>query len=133
MISVDDGLDTLLHLQPHFRMIANWRTGATLKVIAADNEAMSGKKASGVFIDELWLFGKRANADSMLREAIGGLASRPEGFVLYATTQSDQPPAGVFAEKLNEFRNIRDGKVTDKRIACIVRISSTYVEERRLS
>ena len=115
MIRVDSGLETLLHVQPHFRMITHRRTGATLKVIAAENETVSGKKASGVFIDELWLFGKRANADSMLREATGGLASRPEGFVLYASTHSDHPMSGVLADIVKDFRGIRDGKIVDKR------------------
>lgn len=115
MIAADEDLSSLLHVKPNFRTIIHRNTNASLKVIAADNETASGKKAIGVLIDELWIFGKRANAENILREAIGGMASRPEGFVIYLSTQSDEPPAGVFASKLNEFRSIRDGKHTDPR------------------
>lgn len=120
MILADDELTDRFQEQQHIKTVTCRLTRSTLKVVAADSATVTGKKAIGVFVDELHEFGKNSKAAAMLTEATGGITSRPEGFVFYCTTQSAEPPAGVFLDKLSYARKVRDGKVTDPRFLPVI-------------
>ncbi len=120
IIKADEELSSILKVQDYHKLITHNDTGAFLKVVAADEATVTGKKAGFVFVDELHEFGKKGRASNMLLEATGGLASRPEGFVIYATTQSEEPPAGVFKEKLSYARRVRDGEKVDRRFLPVI-------------
>ena len=105
-------LQKRMHVQQHLKVITDRRTKARLKVKTFDASVATGPKPAGVLVDELHQIGKIANADKIIGQLRGGLVSQLEGFLIFITTQSDDPPAGIFRDELMKARAIRDGRAT---------------------
>lgn len=109
-IRADPELAKLFHIQRHIRQITHRLTDATLQIKAADTDVITGSKAVGTLIDETHVFAKRPRAADVFLELRGALAARPDGFLINITTQSKEPPAGVFRQELAQARAVRDGR-----------------------
>lgn len=121
IIRLDPELDKLFHCRGNnIRTITNRITNAVIAIKGADTDTVTGGKPSFILIDETHEFARRSNAKAVFLEARGGLASRPEGFLLQITTQSKTPPSGVFKDELDRARAVRDGEVSGLPVLAIL-------------
>lgn len=112
IIKRDPALDKKFQIRDHIKTIQHRKNGSVLQIKAADTDVITGSKSTGTLIDETHVFAKRANAADIFVELRGALAARPDGFLIQITTQSKDPPAGVFKQELNTARDVRDGVIS---------------------
>lgn len=110
-IELDSVLAKKFHARHHLKTIVHRETKAQLEIMTFDPAVLTGVKVSGgALLDELHECAKKAKASQALRQIRGGMLPFPEAFLWFITTQSDSPPAGVFADELKKAREIRDGE-----------------------
>lgn len=97
----------------HVKEIVDRKNQSVLKVISFDTKIATGIKPVGVLLDEIHEIAKMPGAQDVLVQILGGMLGNPEAFIIYITTQSAEPPTGIFKNKLELARDVRDGKVTD--------------------
>lgn len=112
MVNADPWLRKRFHARDHVKTIEDRKLGAKLKVKSFDAKVMTGVKPVGVLVDELHELGTISYAAKVMSQIDGGILANPEGFVIVITTQSVEPPAGVFKAELEMARSVRDGSFT---------------------
>lgn len=110
MIEADAFLTKRFHVMAHKSTIRDRVTDAVLKVKTFDMKIVTGAKPVFVLVDEIHLLGTVAAAERILGQLRGGMLPNPEAMLVLITTQSDLPPAGLFAAELRAARAIRDGR-----------------------
>lgn len=111
IIALDEDLSALFHSSFHELSIRHRVSGAVIQIKAAAPDVVTGSKATYTLIDETHVFATMSKAQDVFVELKGALASRPDGFVLQISTQSKEPPAGVFKSELETARAVRDGEI----------------------
>ncbi|MEY9098878.1 phage terminase large subunit-like protein [Sinorhizobium fredii] len=110
MIRLDPKLDAIFKVQDHLKCITRNKTGTQLNVKTFDTSIVTGEIPILTIIDELHELGKKAKAAAVMQQIRGGGITKQRGRVLMITTQSDEPPAGIWRTELDKARKIRDGK-----------------------
>ncbi|QAY96696.1 terminase [Methylovirgula ligni] len=95
----------------HLKQIDDLLMDAVWKIRAFDLNVTNGIIPAGILIDELHLIARDPNAARVIGQLIGGMLPILESFCLYITSQSDEPPVGVFKTELSRARAIRDGRI----------------------
>lgn len=113
-IELDDVLKKTFHVRDHLKTIVHRNTKAELQVMTFDPRVLTGQRWAGLLMDEIHILSKMPRASSALRQVRGGMASIPESFLMMTTTQSEDPPQGIFAAELAKARDIRDGRASGK-------------------
>jgi phage terminase large subunit-like protein len=112
MIEADDEvLKKRFHIAKHLKAITDRKWETTLKVSTFDEKVATGAIPKWALIEELHILGKIAYAARVLGQVRGGMQTRPGALLWMITTQSDQPPTGVFKTELDFARAIRDGRI----------------------
>lgn len=111
MIDADPMLKKRFRVQEHIKTIYDLVLKSKLKIKTFDMKVATGSKPVMVLIDELHLMGSIHFASRVIGQLRGGIIANPEAFLVIITTQSDQPPAGVFKTELNYARGVRDGRI----------------------
>lgn len=119
IITLDEDLNRLFHIQGHLKRITHLVTQAEIAILSADGDVITGSKATYILVDETHVLASKAKAPDLFIELRGGLASRPEGFMLQITTQSKREPSGQWKKELMRARAVRDG-TSDARMLAVL-------------
>lgn len=109
MIELSAPLKKRFRTIDHTKTILDRITKTEANVKTFDVNVLTGSALIFALLDELHLLGRSAHTPKVLRQIRGGLDKTPEGLLLITTTQSDDAPAGAFADELAQARQIRDG------------------------
>jgi len=113
MIEADhETLKPRFHVAAHLKTITDRKWETTLKVSTFDEKVATGAIPKWALIEEMHILGKMPYAGRVLGQVRGGMLTRPGALLWMITTQSDQPPAGVYKTELAFWRAIRDGRIT---------------------
>ncbi|UXS00824.1 terminase large subunit [Agrobacterium tumefaciens] len=110
MIENDPKLSEVFKVQAHLKCITRVKTGTKLDVKTFDTSIVTGEIPVMTIIDELHELGKVSKATRVMQQIRGGGITKQRGQVLMITTQSDEPPAGIWRIELDKARAIRDGR-----------------------